>query len=174
MTNSKFKSQITQTTANTIISEEVNLSFPSGKNAYRLESIKCQIDDFDAIADDDLFKIQLAYESLDGGSFVTIDDKDEILTLAERIHIGATGTPAANGEPSDGGNGWFDKLRDQGILYRDGKDFKDVFIAKEKFYVNFNTAGQDAVEELHYVITGQYVNLPQKIIDGIKQGVTLT
>lgn len=153
-------------------SEQLNLRPPSGKNAYRVDAIKIQIDDLDAVADDDLaLKIQLAYQDLAGGTLLTIDDNDEILTLSERFSLSGTGTPAGSGDVYQEK---CDQIRDSGILYLDGRDFKDVFIVKDQFWANFLNSGQDAAEVFHAFISGHYVKLNQKVIDQLKQGVTLT
>jgi hypothetical protein len=123
-----------------------------GKNAFRISAIKIQIDDLDAEAADDLLlKLQLAYSDLAGKTVLTIDDQDEILTLAARIsQVDGTNTVAENVP---------DKIRDQGILYLDGKDFVDAFICEPEFYLNCVNSGQDAIEEWHITLYGNYVNL---------------
>lgn len=166
MTNTKFKFKLS-VVSGTISSEQLNIRPPSGKNAYRIDAIKLQVDDFDAEASNDMVKIQLAYQDLAGGTFLTIDDDDEILTLSER-----QATMTAQNEQAL--TLWHDKLRDQGILYLDGRDFKDVFIVKSQFWLNADSAGQDASEEFHLFISGHYVKLQPKVIDQLKQGVTLS
>ncbi len=167
MTNTKFKSSINLAATATLYSEELNLNFPSGKNAYRVDAIKIQVDDFDAEASNDSIIIQVAYQDLAGGAVLTIDNEDEILTLAE-----VQSTMTAQNEQAI--TIWHDKLRNMGILYLAGVDFKDVFIVKTKVWMHAITAGQDAAEILHYWISGQYVKLDNKVIDQLKQGVTLT
>ncbi len=167
MTNVKFKSNLNLAVTATLYSEELNLSFPSGKNAYRVDAIKIQINDFDAEAANDAFCIQLAYTDLAAGAFLTIDNEDEILTLGE-----VQATMTAQNEQM--GTVWHDRLRQSGILYLSGRDFKDVFIVKTKCHMNAENIGQDAAEVMHYWISGQYVKLDAKVIDNLRQGVTLT
>lgn len=138
------------------------------KNAFRVEAIKIQIDDLDAEAADDLlFKIQLAYQDLNASTHLTIDDEDEILTLAKRLdNVGdATGSGLTDSILPDA-------IRDSGILLLDGKDFKDCFICESKCYINCSNSGQDAAEVFHIEIFGNYVHLTNKSNYRNKVGIT--
>lgn len=170
----KFSETISNATVGSV---KLNLKFPESgnsgkkKNAYRLDSLRVMIDDLDAEADADLMiKIQGAYEDLAGKSLLTINDANEIFTLASRYNAPTVGTNAGPGvhtyNPAD-------EIRDQGKLYLDGRDFKDVFFVKETVYINLLNSGQDADEEVHLEMKGKYVHLPQKDIDDIKDGNTL-
>ena len=68
MTNKKFKGSIASGLTTVIVSEELTLNYPAGKNAYRIDAYKLQAA-MDAEADNDEIKIQLAYEDLAGGAF---------------------------------------------------------------------------------------------------------
>lgn len=171
----KFKTSVA---AATVTSEKLNLNFSGYNrrgqkhNAYRIKALKIQIDDFDAEADGDSFKIQLNYD--DKATMDTIDEEDEILTLGEQANVPSVGTNAGPGVHPVPGSQWFDKLRNEGILYLDGKDFIDVYIVEETFYVLMLNAGQDAAEEFHVVIKGNYVHLDPDEVKMRKEGVTLT
>lgn len=56
----------------------------------------------------------------------------------------------------------------KGIWFND----LETFITDSKFWLHFDTAGQDAVETLRIKIYGQYVNLKKKDLDRIQQGAT--
>jgi hypothetical protein len=160
----------------TIASEQLSLRL-SGKNkkgkpinAYRLQSIKIQIDDFDALADADYFRIQLSTKDLAGGSFETIDENHELLTLGEEVEIVSTGTDAGTLEEK---TNVFNKLRNEGLLYRDGVDFDDVYIIKNQAWLNCKVHGQDANEYMHIKMKGKYVSLSPSDIEDLDKGVTL-
>lgn len=172
MANVPFKLKIAQVATGAIDSEQINLKFPSGKNAYRIDSIRVQIDDWDVVADNDEFTIQFTYDDLQDGTFHTIDDLNEILTLHQMWSLDvADGTGADTGQFND--DLIEDVLRGQGILYLDGRDFKDVFITKEKFFINVKTVGQDAAEDIHFEMKGKFVRIPNDDIERIQEGNTL-
>lgn len=166
----KFQAEVVNAT---VKSEKIILKFPEGKNAYRLKSLRIQIDDLDTEADNDLLaKVQFANEDLNGGTLLTIDKLNEILTLALRENIPTVGTNAGTGltnsKPTMG-----DTIRDQGYLFLDGRDFNDVFFTKDSVYVNFENSGQDANEIFHCEMKGKYVKLPESDINKIQDGNTL-
>lgn len=174
MTNTKFKGKITMAATATIYSDELTFNFPTGKNAYRLDALIVQITDFDAIVAADALKMQFNYEDKAGGSYDNIDDKDEILSLGENLYQQpAEGTDAGN-KNFLGETPIWEKLKFPGILYLDGRDFKDVFFVQTKAFFNASTVGQDASEDLRYAMSGQYVKLPDAVVDSIKRGVSLT
>lgn len=177
MTKFKFSATVSN---GAVKSTELNLKF-GGKNrhgqklnAWRLAGYKIQIDDLDEEVDGDLLhKTQLAYQNLNAGSLLAIDDLDEIVTLAEQEAIPTVGTNAGTGLQNSR-NTRGDEIRQQGKLYLDGRDFINIYIVKEKFWVNHLNGGQDADEVFHCILDGRYVHLPQKEIDALKQGATLT
>jgi len=156
MTNTPFKFKIAQSTANLTKSKQLNFSFPPDKNAYRVDSIRCQIDDFDVIATGDSYTLQLSYKDLNGLDLETIDQDDEIYTCGEQW------TFTAN-----------DIIRTMVRLAGEVFYPKDKFIVKEEAYLNFDTVGQDAVEEAHIEINGQYVNLAPEVIDKLLKPTTV-
>lgn len=174
MAGKTFKFEISVPTA-TIASKEINLSFKGYNrrgqkhNAYRVKAIKCQIDDLDAEAAADLFlKLQLAYDDRNGETtYLTIDNKDEILTLAQ-MEGTMTAVNAIRGNLTP------DEIREQGILFLDGRDFAEVYIVKETVWMNAGNSGQDATEVFHMNLVGNYVHLEKDEIDAMKSGVTLT
>lgn len=179
MANKKLKFGLS-VTSGTISSEQLDLAFKGTNrrgqplNAYRVKSIKIQIDDLDTVADNDLLlKFQLATKDLAGDSFLTIDDKDELLTLALRDSIPTVGTNAGSGEEKSQPN-MADIIRDQGVLFLDGRDFSDVYIVENKFWLNGDSSGQDAAEVWHSFINGRYVHLEEDDIAALTQGVTLS
>ena len=87
--------------------------------------------------------------------------------------MGTVGTNAGSGEVKLA-NDPFDQLRQYGKLYLSGKDFKDVFIVKQKVWINMMVTGNAASIATQYFISGQYVKLDKKVVDELKQGVSLT
>lgn len=172
----KFKMD-TSVAATTVTAEQIDLAFKGVNrrnqelNAYRIKSLKFQVDDYDAEADGDYLKFQLAYQML--SAFVDIADKDEVLTLLIRMaDIPTVGTNAGTGLEKPTSEA--DKLREQGLLFIDGRDFNDIYIVKNKAWGHFLNAGQDATEVIHWFISGQYVHLEPDDIKALTQGVTLT
>lgn len=162
----------------TVKSHKLNLKWPEGggskpKNAYRLKSLKIQIDDLDVIDDNDLLvKIQFTYKDLAAGTLLTIDDVNEILTLALRDSKPTVGTNAGSGEEKEKPN-MGDVIRDQGWLFLDGRDFNDVYIVRDFAYINLENSGQDGNETFHCEMKGKYVHLNEDDIQNIKDGNTL-
>jgi len=176
MVSKKYKMD-TSVAATTVVSEQIDLAFKGANkkglafNAYRIKALKIQVDDFDAVADGDYLKLQLAYQDL--AAFVDIADKDEILTkLVFMADIPTVGTNAGTG--LEKATSESDRLREEGILFLDGRDFVDVFIVKNKAWMHFLNAGQDATEVVHWWMSGNYVHLDQEDIDALTRGVTLT
>lgn len=172
----KFKMD-TSVAATTVVYEQLDLAFKGnnakGKelNAYRIKSIKVQVDDYDVQADNDYLKLQLAYQQL--SAFVDIADKDEILTLLINMaDVPTVGTNAGTG--LEKATTEADIIREQGKLFLDGRDFSDVYIVKNKAWMHFLNAGQDATEVIHWFLSGQYVHLDDETIKQLTQGVTLT
>lgn len=168
MANKKFKFSIDGVANATMENETLNLSMPPGKNAYRLEGMRVQIDDFDAVADGDYVEFQFAYQ--EGSTFLTCDDENEIWTVQARFYISGTGTPAGTGneyiKPSS-------QLREGGLFFLNGRDFVDVFFIKPKVYLKVYLHGQDAAETVHVELIGQYVRLKKEDLEVMSQGVTL-
>lgn len=172
----KFKME-TEVAATTVVSEQLDLVFKGQNrrgqdlNAYRVKSIKIQVDDYDVQADNDYLKFQLAKKDL--SSFVTINDKDELLTLLINMaDIPTVGTNAGTGleKPTTEA----DMIREQGRLFLDGRDFSDVYITDTKAWAHFLNAGQDATEVVHWFLSGQYVHLDDDDIKALNEGVTLS
>lgn len=161
MTNLKFKKTITQDAANQTKSKELNFRFPRGKNAFRLDSTRVQIDDFDAIADADSYTFQYSYDDQNAGTLHTIDDKDEIDTFGEDFKVLGTNGPI---------------VKDCRKVAVNGMTFvhRDVFIVLDTAYLNFDTVGQDAAEAAHVEICGQYVQLNDDDIQQLQQGAALS
>lgn len=175
MAGKKYKFDTSVTNA-TIASEKLNLNFNGYNrkgqkfNAYRVKSYKIQIDDLDVEEDGDLaFKMQLNYE--DASEMDVISAKNEILTLSYTAQLVDAGTDAGTEERKEDKTA---KLRQSGLEFLDGKDFSEVYIVEETFYVLLLNSGQDAIEVFHQVLTGNYVHLDPAEIKMRKEGITLT
>jgi hypothetical protein len=167
MANKHYRDSVTQAAANTLVTKEIPLKFPikpNGKqaNAYRIAGIHVQIDDFDAIADGDWWKLQLSYD--DVSAFDTIDSKDEIVTVGEDFKVLGTNGPIVKNAR---------QVAQSGVLFVDGKDFLDVFVVKNKIFAVFNTNGQDAAEAAHFELIGNYVTLGEADLREIERGTSL-
>ena len=159
MTNTDFKFGLTQDTLNVTKSKQLNFTFPPGKNAYRIDSIRVQITDLDVIATADSFSLQFSYLDLNGLSLETIDSDDEIATFGETYEVLGTNGPITKN---------IAQVRLHGVKFDIGE-----FICKEEAYLNFDTEGQDAVETARCVMKGQYVNLDKNAIDRLLKPTTV-
>lgn len=137
-----LKDAIVQTTANETKSYEIPLSFPKGTNCYFLKSLRCQIDDFDAIADGDSWTVQISYKDLNALSLETIDQDDEIETIGEDFKVLGTNGPIVKNVRG---------IASKGELFQINKN-----VVKTPFYLNFDCVGQDAAESLHFEMEGKY------------------
>lgn len=150
MTNTPYKFKVAQSSANTTKGKQMSLSFPTGKNAYRIESMRVQIDDLDVIATTDYWKVQLSYKDLTGLALETIDQDDEIYTFGEEFTFAADNDEITT------------KVRTIGY-----KEIIGKLICKDEFYINCTTLGQDAAEEFHIEMEGQYVTISEDAKDKI-------
>lgn len=145
------KGSITQTAANTTKSDKLTFTFPRNRNAYRFDRIRCQIDDFDAIATADSWTLQASYDDQNGATLHTIDDKDEIFTIGEIFEALGTNGPTTKGY-RDIASGWLEF------------ELEDKYCIMEECWFNFDNIGQDAAEALHYEFVGKFVLLDEQTI----------
>lgn len=160
MVDFPYKIDIIQDTANKVKCKEVPLNLPAGKNAFRIESMTFQVDDFDAVADlDDAF-LQLSYLDQEGNDDVeVISSDDEIITITHLIVY--NGTPAVIDTATA-------KLRQGGIYIDEFNSRLPKYIVEKSFFACFGNSGQDAVETAHVEIQGKAVRLDEETISRLR------
>jgi hypothetical protein len=142
---------------NAVKSTEQTLHFPSGKNAYRISKIRFSFPALDTVAAGDYAGLQLAYKDLNADSLLEISDDAEIFTYINQMIGTKAGTVDLRTDVAE-------QIRTV-ITLLDGRDFSDLFIVKDKFWINAINSGQDGAIDCHIEISGKYVKLPDSDIE---------
>lgn len=132
------KIDIEQTAANTTKSYKMEADYPQYKNynADHITAIVVQIDDFDAIADGDWWKIQLSYDDQNGATLHTKSNILEIETIGQDFKVLGTNGPIVVDVR---------EVAEKGVVFF----LNNCYIVYPEFWINFDTAGQDAAEIAH-------------------------
>lgn len=146
MTNTPDKFQITMADTTTIKSKQLNYSWPSGKNGYRVDTLFVKIPALDALATGDYVLFQFSYEDQNGIAFASVNGIHNKNVIK---NVGISVVFTANDGISD-----LDKIRNIGIEFAVNR-----FIVEEEAFLNMIIAGQDGAISAECEIQGQYVKL---------------